>query len=45
MLVEERDRAKEVICLLCKTPFKIDPEPSSPGREESITENTEPGED
>ena len=26
MLVEERDRAKEVVCLLCKTPFRIDAE-------------------
>jgi len=23
MLVEERDRDKEVVCLLCKTPFRI----------------------
>jgi hypothetical protein len=28
MLVEERDRDKEVVCLLCKNPFRIEAEPS-----------------
>jgi hypothetical protein len=45
MLMEERDRAKEVICLLCKTPFRIDAEFSSPARDESATESTQAGED
>jgi len=33
MLVEERDRAKEVVCLLCKTPFRIDAESAPLTRE------------
>jgi hypothetical protein len=45
MLVEERDRAKEVVCLLCKTPFRIDAEPSSPEREESTKDFANPQED
>ncbi len=33
MLVEERDRDKEVVCLLCKTPFRIDAESAPLTRE------------
>ena len=28
MLVEERDREREIVCLLCKTPFRIGSEPT-----------------
>jgi uncharacterized protein YbaR (Trm112 family) len=43
MLVEERDRDQEIVCLLCKTPFRIGDEPS-PLREESGAEGREIGE-
>ena len=45
MLVEERDRANEVVCLLCKTPFRIDAESSSSEREESTKDIASPQED
>jgi len=45
MLVEKRDRAKEVVCLLCKTPFRIDAEPSFSEREESTKDIASPQED
>jgi hypothetical protein len=28
MLVEDRDRDHEIVCLLCKTPFRIGAQPS-----------------
>jgi hypothetical protein len=30
MLVQERDRERQIVCLLCKTPFRIGSEPSPP---------------
>jgi uncharacterized protein YbaR (Trm112 family) len=37
MLVEERDREREIVCLLCKNPFRIEDEsrPVEEGKEKS----------
>jgi hypothetical protein len=44
MLVEERDRDHEIVCLLCKTPFRIGAQPS-PRAEELDHEGRKSGSD
>jgi hypothetical protein len=42
MLVEERDRTNEIICLLCKTPFQVQSDrPLSMNHPVPESENTE----